>query len=91
MSTRTELSPQILEPAAGWFGKFRNPELPPAPECEEFFRWLRRSPQHVQAYLQAALAQSDVAPLTMCCRLISGMDEPCSDTWSPGVRDEGSR
>lgn len=86
MSTRTQLSPQITERAAGWFGKFRATELSLS-EREKFFRWLRQSPEHVQAYLEEALAHSDVAPLTMCCRLISAIDEPCSSTRTPGGRD----
>lgn len=90
MSPQTQLSPQITEQAAGWFGKFRAAELSVS-EREKFLRWLRQSPEHVQAYLEEALAQSDVAPFTMCCRLIGGMDEPCSGIRAPGDRDDTRR
>lgn len=90
MSTRAQLSPQILQQAAGWFGKFRTIDVPLSVRAE-FFSWLKQSPQHVQAYLEEALAHSDSTPLTMCSRLISGVEEPCSDTRAPGVDDKKRR
>lgn len=79
MNTRTQLSPLILEQAAGWFGRFRTSEIPLA-ERKEFLRWLLQSPQHVQAYLEELLRHPDDLPLVICKRLTGVMDEPCSDT-----------
>lgn len=46
---------QIVEQAAGWFAELRAAELAES-EREEFWRWLRQSPQHVQAYVERACA-----------------------------------
>lgn len=48
-----QLSPRIVEQAAGWFARLRATELAES-EREEFWRWLQRSPQHVQAYMEKA-------------------------------------
>lgn len=81
-----QLSPQIVEQAAGWFAKLRAANIGEA-EREEFFRWLMESPDHVQAYVQEALAHSD--PLTICGRVSSRLEEPCSAT--RGKLRDGSR
>jgi transmembrane sensor len=44
---------QILEEAADWFVEFRVDEIDGGAR-ERFDRWLRQSPQHVQAYLDLA-------------------------------------
>jgi ferric-dicitrate binding protein FerR (iron transport regulator) len=85
-----QLSPQIVEQAAGWFARFRAGEVPAA-ESEEFLRWLQRSPEHVQAYIEEALSYSDELPLTTCARLTNRGDEPCSTVRSQVRRDGGRR
>lgn len=86
----TLLSPQIVEQAADWFIKFRT-AIVPVSEREEFFRWLRQSPQHIQAYLEEALAWSDVVVLTTCARLTDRADKPCSATRARGPREDARR
>lgn len=53
---------QILEQACDWFIDFNEDELD-AGGCERFNRWLRRSPEHVQAYLEIAATWQDASIL----------------------------
>lgn len=81
VSTRTQLSPKVLEQAADWFTRFRSTEVSDS-EREAFFRWIRQSPKHVQAYLAEVLAYFDVVSDRTCDRLVNRIEEPCSDTWT---------
>lgn len=80
MNTRKQLSHAILRQAAHWFGKFRAVELPsgvPVSERRDFYRWLRESPQNVEAYLEVALTYADiVAPRT--CKYLPARAAPCA-------------
>ena len=73
----TQLPPQIVAQAADWFVKFRAAEVSVS-EREEFLRWLQRSPEHVQAYIEEALSYSDEFPVSACERLLNRIAEPCS-------------
>jgi transmembrane sensor len=42
---------QILDEASAWFIEFRT-DKPTARAREEFMQWLRRSPEHIRAYLE---------------------------------------
>lgn len=80
MSTQQlQVSPEIQEKAADWFGRFRDENVPIS-ETQEFLRWLKQSPQHVQAYLAHACANSDDALPMPCDRLTTRVEEPCSAT-----------
>jgi len=61
--TRTppNLSPQIVEEASDWFVEFSEGNLDTSAR-ERFDTWLRRSPEHVQAYLKIAALWED-APM----------------------------
>lgn len=52
------LSESILEEACGWFIDFNEGELD-IPGREQFHQWLRRSPEHVRAYIEIAAAWED--------------------------------
>lgn len=88
MSTQAQLSSQVLEQAAEWFAKLRAANIGEA-EREEFFLWLMQSPDHVQAYVQEALAHSDT--LTICDRVSGRLEEPCSAARLRKVRDGNRR
>jgi len=53
-----KLSAQILDEASAWFTEFTDGALDTAARAE-FNTWLRRSPEHVQAYLQIAAFWED--------------------------------
>jgi len=53
--TQTQLSEQILEQACAWFIDLNEGEIDVAGR-ERFNHWLRRSPEHVRAYLEIAAA-----------------------------------
>lgn len=53
-----QLNPQILEEASAWFIDFNEEEVGEA-GCEEFNAWLRRSPEHVRAFLQISAFWED--------------------------------
>jgi transmembrane sensor len=50
---RSQPNRQILEEASAWFVDFRIGDID-AGAREEFHRWLQRSPEHIQAYLEIA-------------------------------------
>jgi transmembrane sensor len=50
---------QILEEASTWFAAFRSQELA-ATARQEFQEWLKRSPEHISAYLQIASIYADL-------------------------------
>lgn len=79
MSTQMQVSPEVQEKAAHWFGRFRTEDVSIS-ESQEFLRWLKQSPQHVQAYLAHAYADQASAPLAICDRLTTRVGEPCSVT-----------
>ncbi len=62
MSTRrvadSPVEPQLLEAAADWFIEFRVGDGG-AQAREAFYVWLRRSPEHIRAYLQIARLYAD--------------------------------
>jgi transmembrane sensor len=65
MSQRTQrlpISESILEEATAWFIDFNEGELDVGGR-ERFHQWLRRSPEHVRAYLEIAAAWEDSARL----------------------------
>lgn len=53
-----KLNPQILEEASAWFIDFKEGEVGQV-EREEFNAWLRRSPEHVRAFLQISAFWED--------------------------------
>lgn len=53
-----KLSARILDEASTWFTELHGDALDPAAQAE-FNAWLRRSPEHVQAYLQIAALWED--------------------------------
>jgi transmembrane sensor len=53
-----KLSPQILDEASAWFTEFTAGGLDAVVQAE-FNSWMRRSPEHVQAYLQIAAFWED--------------------------------
>lgn len=64
MAKRTpNLSAQILEEASTWFIDFNEEEVDRA-GCEAFNAWLRRSPEHVRAFLQISAFWEDAGTLS---------------------------
>jgi transmembrane sensor len=57
------MSREIREAAAAWFVEFVSGEELQAGTRENFIEWLRRSPEHVQAYLQTAAHYEEAAAL----------------------------
>jgi transmembrane sensor len=57
-----ELHPAILEEASGWLVEFNEGELD-AHARGEFNQWLRRSPEHVRAYVEIAAAWEESSRL----------------------------
>jgi transmembrane sensor len=64
--------PQIREEAAQWFVAFCEEEVDPR-ACQQFIDWLRRSPQHVRAYLRISAFWEDAEDLKKHAR--HGIDE----------------
>src|SRR5690606_9663545 len=56
------LSAQILEEATSWFIDFNEGEVDQAGN-EEFNAWLRRSPEHVRAFLEVSAFWEDAGEL----------------------------
>ncbi|HEY5758961.1 MAG TPA: FecR family protein [Steroidobacter sp.] len=52
-------NPQILEEAAAWFVTLRGQTLATA-DAREFHDWLKRSPEHIRAYLEIAAVYADI-------------------------------
>jgi transmembrane sensor len=63
-----KLSAQILEEASAWFVDFNEEEVDQA-GSEEFIAWLRRSPEHVRAFLQVSAFWEDAGTLGKRCNL----------------------
>jgi transmembrane sensor len=59
---RTEQNQQILDEAAEWFVDVREGDLH-ARAQQEFVAWLRRSPDHIKAYLEVAAFWADAPQL----------------------------
>jgi transmembrane sensor len=59
---RTEQNQQILDEAAEWFVDVREDDLD-ARGQKEFVAWLRRSPDHIKAYLEVAAFWADAPQL----------------------------
>ncbi len=57
--TRNKPNQQILDEAAEWFVDCREGDLDPAGE-KAFNQWLRRSPEHITAYMEVAAFWADV-------------------------------
>ncbi len=62
IESSAEPSESVLEEASGWFIEFNEGELDAAGR-ERFLQWLRRSPEHVRAYIEIAAAWEDSARL----------------------------
>lgn len=60
---RAQLNEQILEEACEWFIEYNEAELDAAAR-ESFNQWLRRSPEHVRAYLEIASTWENSSGLT---------------------------
>ncbi len=56
---QTLIAREILEEASDWFVDFRVGDVDGAAR-DRFDRWLRQSPQHIQAYLEIATAYADL-------------------------------
>jgi len=56
---RTRPNPQVLEEASIWFVDFRSGDID-AQAREEFHAWLRRSPDHIQAYMDIASTYAEI-------------------------------
>src|SRR5687767_9626541 len=52
-NARSELNTQIYEEACEWFIEFRGGEIESS-QRRELDRWLRKSPEHLRAYLEIA-------------------------------------
>ncbi len=59
LSARPALRRQIVDEAAAWFVEFRVGDATPD-TCEAFSIWLRRSPEHIQAYLEIAATYANL-------------------------------
>src|SRR5262249_43533787 len=57
--TRNKPNQQIVDEAAEWFVDFREGELDAAGQ-KAFSQWLRRSPEHITAYMEVAAFWADV-------------------------------
>src|SRR6185437_7898828 len=60
MRAESDIPSQVWEEAAEWFVDFRVDQVAMGTR-DEFCRWLRRSPQHIQAYLEVARTYTDLA------------------------------
>jgi transmembrane sensor len=58
-TSRNAANQQILEEACGWFVDFRAGDIDAAAR-EEFRRWLARSPEHIQAYMEIASTYAEI-------------------------------
>src|SRR5687767_10445741 len=56
----TEFNSQIYEEASDWLVRFRTAEVDDA-DREALDEWLRRSPEHVRAYLEVSAIWEDAA------------------------------
>src|SRR5579862_2183692 len=60
MITRTSsLRPETIAEASAWFVEFRAGDVTPASRGQ-FENWLRRSPEHIQAYLEIAAGWAEL-------------------------------
>jgi len=60
--TAPKLSAQIIQEATTWFVEFNEGDVS-LPAREEFIAWMRRSPEHVRAYLQVSAHWEDAQAL----------------------------
>lgn len=60
---KPKLNAQVLEEATAWFIDFNEEQVDPAGQ-EEFNAWLRRSPEHVRAFLQVSAFWEDAETLS---------------------------
>jgi ferric-dicitrate binding protein FerR (iron transport regulator) len=67
-----KLSPQIVEEASDWFVEFSEGNVDVAAR-ERFDTWLRRSPEHVQAYLKITALWED-APMLQKSRTLASKE-----------------
>lgn len=58
-NSRSALNRQILDEASKWFVDFRAGDID-ADARKEFHEWLRRSPEHIQAYLDIASTYAEL-------------------------------
>lgn len=56
-----KVNKQVIEEASNWFVDFRVGDTD-ASRAKEFHEWLRRSPDHIQAYLDIAMAYAELSP-----------------------------
>ena len=66
------LNPQVRDEAAQWFIAFCEEEVDSG-TCQQFYDWLRRSPEHVRAYLRISAFWEDAGDLSKHTR--HGADE----------------
>jgi ferric-dicitrate binding protein FerR (iron transport regulator) len=60
MSNRdTDLNPGIVAEASAWFIEFRAEEVTASTRAR-FHEWLRRSPEHIQAYIEIAAGWAEL-------------------------------
>lgn len=75
---------QILEEACGWFIDCNEDALDAA-ETERFNQWLRRSPEHVRAYLEIAAAWESSDRLKRAQAVDTAMRKPARYFWAAAV------
>lgn len=75
---------QILEEACGWFIDCNEDALDAA-ETERFNQWLRRSPEHVRAYLEIAAAWESSDRLKGARPVDTAMRKPARYFWAAAV------
>lgn len=78
MTTKSPLNLQVLEEAAAWFIEFRGEKLV-GHARDEFLEWLRRSPEHIRAYLEVSetyvrLPTREGVPTSETERLLADVD-----------------
>ncbi|MET0532806.1 MAG: FecR family protein [Steroidobacter sp.] len=57
--TTPRANQQILQEASTWFVTFRGQDVS-ASDSQEFHEWLKRSPEHIRAYLEIAQTYADI-------------------------------
>ena len=74
-------NPQILEEASAWFVTLRSSEVA-ASTARDFHDWLKRSPEHIRAYLEIAAVYADIPapaqghiPAELIAKARSGPDD----------------
>lgn len=103
MTTRSStIKPDVVAEASAWFVEFRSGDMTSATRAR-FDEWLRRSPEHIQAYLEVAAGWSELptadpegridiqALLTRASSLPAGNVIPLNTVERPARRAERSR